>query len=50
MQNCRDCSNLLLFTEHGDFERRCAEKLKTKYEDHECEKFIELEKCCCYCD
>lgn len=50
MINCRDCSNLLLITEHGDFERRCAERLETKYEDHECEKFEELLRICSFCD
>ena len=50
MNNCRDCSNLVSITEHGDFERRCIEKLKTKYEDHDCEKYIMLRTSCSCCD
>ena len=50
LQNCRDCSNLMLITEHGDFERRCLEKLEPKYEDHDCEKYNWLIKYCPDCD
>jgi len=50
LHNCRDCSNLILITEHGDFERRCIEKLEPKYEDHNCEKYNGLATCCSDCD
>lgn len=50
MVSCRECSHLMLITEHGDWERRCTEKLETTYDDHECEKYSELMTSCCCCD
>lgn len=43
MPNCRFCSNLMIITEHGKFERRCIERLEATYEDHDCHKYISLE-------
>lgn len=50
MNNCRDCFNLILINEQGDFERRCSKKLETKYEDHDCEKYVRLVTDCYCCD
>ncbi len=50
MVECRECSHLMLITEHGDFERRCTERLKTSYEDHKCEKYNRLIASCSCCD
>lgn len=50
MGNCRDCSNLTLITGQGDFERRCKERLNTRYGDHECEKYNRLMPSCSYCE
>ena len=50
MVSCRDCSNLALITERGDFERRCIEGLKAIYEDHDCGKYNRLITSCSCCD
>lgn len=44
MPNCRFCSNLMIITEHGKFERRCTERLETTYDDHNCHKYSSLEE------
>jgi hypothetical protein len=50
MVSCRDCSNLALITERGDFERRCIEGLKAIYEDHDCGKYNRLITSCSCCN
>lgn len=42
MSNCRTCSNLMIITEHGEFKRACTERLDTRYEDHDCDKYIAI--------
>lgn len=44
MPNCISCSNLMIITEHGKFERKCIERLETIYDDHDCYKYSSLEE------
>jgi hypothetical protein len=49
MSNCRDCTNFVSIDKQGNSERRCKKGLSTKYEDHECEKYVRWGMYCSDC-